>query len=59
MVELRKNELSSLNDLNYYLIQTCLIGYRYKIVQNAYGFSQNVLELICDEVRHFYNADEI
>jgi len=59
MVELKKSELNFLNDLNFNLIQTCLIGYRNKIVQNAYGFSYNTIELICNETRRVYDVQEL
>lgn len=36
-----------------------MLGYRYKIIQNAYGFSYNDLDSICDEIRHVYSNKDI
>ncbi|CAD8128042.1 unnamed protein product [Paramecium sonneborni] len=43
------------NVYHFELIQTCIIGYRYKILMNAFGFCFNCLDVICEEMRKIYD----
>ncbi|CAD8193921.1 unnamed protein product [Paramecium octaurelia] len=43
------------NVYHFELLQTCIIGYRYKILMNAFGFCFNCLDVICEEMRKMYD----
>ncbi|CAD8127247.1 unnamed protein product [Paramecium sonneborni] len=55
LLEQLKSQFPYFNVYHFELIQTCIIGYRYKILMNAFGFCFNYLDGICEEMRKIYD----